>query len=84
MGFLITKFRIIQYNLEEVIKMTYITTAERIGLKIGMALGIKQGIEKQRIIIAQRLLAECKEPDFIAKITDLTLTQIQEIQEELS
>lgn len=63
------------YQLEEATNMPYISTAERIGLE--------KGIEKEKIIVAQRLLAEGVELVFIAKITDLPLWRIKEIQEGL-
>lgn len=46
--------------------------------------GIKQGIEKEKMIIATRLLAEGVESVFIAKITDLSLSQIEELKKKLN
>lgn len=46
----------------------------------GRVQGIEQGIEHEKIVIAQRLLAEGVELAFIAKITKLPLAQIKKLK----
>lgn len=70
--------------LEEGRKMPYITNAERFGLERGLAKGIAQGVEKEKVIVAQRLLSEQASLLFIQKITNLSITRIKEIQQALS
>lgn len=44
--------------------------------------GVAEGVEKEKVEIAKRLLRENTEPAFIARITGLSPTQIQEIKEK--
>jgi len=69
--------------------MPYITFAERYGMEIGIEKGIKkgiekgieQGIEREKDLIAKRMLLEGIEIAFIAKITELSPTYIQKLQQ---
>jgi hypothetical protein len=64
------------YALEEATKMAYITSAERFGME--------KGIQQEKIIIAEKLLAEKVDLEFIAKITQLSLQEIRKLQDKLN
>lgn len=50
------------------------------GMKEGMEQGMEQGMEKALLTIAKRLLLEGSDLSFIAKITELPLDKIIELQ----
>ncbi|EKD72828.1 MAG: hypothetical protein ACD_45C00578G0015 [uncultured bacterium] len=56
--------------------MAYITTAEQIGMEQGM----KKAVEK----VAENLLKEGLKPDFIKKVTGLSLAKIKKLQQKLN
>lgn len=68
------------HELEESKKMPYISTAERLGTEKGKKEGIKEGIEKEKNIVATRLLSTGATPAFVKKITGLPLAKIKAIQ----
>ncbi len=92
------------YQIEGAKKMPYITSAERLGLKMGLERGmaegiekgmkkgiekgiekgIGKGIEKEKMIVARRLLTAGAELAFISKITELSLSQIEALQKEIA
>jgi len=45
--------------------------------------GMEKGIEKEKLIVAERLLKAGSEISFVAKITELPLLEIEELKEEL-
>jgi predicted transposase/invertase (TIGR01784 family) len=51
------------------------------GIQKGIQQGMQQGVEQRNIEIAMRLLEEGVEVEFIAKITELPLFKIRELQE---
>ena len=50
--------------------------------EIGEKKGKKKGKKEEKMTIACRLLAEGVEPVFIARITELSLSQIEELRKE--
>jgi predicted transposase YdaD len=86
------------YELEEVKKMPYISTAERLGMKkgreegikegmeIGMEKGLERGMEKgmEKGIkkVALNLIEQDTDVTFIAKVTGLKLAEINRLKEE--
>ncbi len=61
---------------EEVIKMPYLSTAERVGLEKGIEKGIEQGRAEVVQKIAKKMLAEGMDIETIAKITGLKKAEI--------
>ena len=53
------------------------------GIQKGRQEGIKEGIRKKAIEDARKMLLESIEPDLIARITDLSVEEIQEIKTKL-
>lgn len=51
------------------------------GIQKGIQKGMQKGVQQRNIEIAERLLKEGVEPAFIAKITELPLFKIKELQE---
>jgi hypothetical protein len=70
------------YALEESKQMPYISTAEKLGIKKGIELGMERGINQERFIIAKRLLWEGVDPAFIAKITELTFNEVEALKQK--
>jgi len=67
------------HKLEESTKMAYISSVER----FGMEKGIKQGIEKDKLEVAQHMLEEGLKVTLIKKTTGLSLQKIKKLQQEL-
>ena len=67
-------------RFEEVKKMAYITTAERIGMKKGMEKGIKEGMEKGRLESTQEAVIDAVEVRFNVVPEDIANT-IKEIKD---
>jgi predicted transposase/invertase (TIGR01784 family) len=63
-------------TFEESQKMAYVTNAERIGIKKG----IEQGMERKARDLALKMLREGLEVETIARITDLSIEQLQQLQ----
>jgi hypothetical protein len=70
------------HRLEESKKMPYISFAERFAMEKGYKEGRKEGIEKEKNLVANRLLSEGVELAFIKKITGLSLAKIKELQKK--
>jgi len=49
------------------------------GEEIGMSIGLKEGIAQEKLIIAKNLLSEGSTPEFIQRITGLSLETIAEL-----
>jgi predicted transposase/invertase (TIGR01784 family) len=49
------------------------------GLREGEEIGMGKGIEKEKLIIAKNLLSEGSTPEFVHRITGLSLEQIKEL-----
>jgi len=71
-------------QFEEARRMAYVTNAERIGMRKGLEQGLEQGLERGRqraqFGIAQKMLQEGMPIETIARITDLSIEQIQQLQ----
>ncbi len=73
---------------EEEIKMQYITTAERIGIKKGKEIGIAEGMEKgqreKAIKTALNLLAlNILTDEQIARVTELDIEEVRRLKQNL-
>ena len=80
-------FKKLIWNEEDAHK-SYFEQGKAEGIAQGKAEGITQGIEqgtvKTKLEIIKNLLKEKMSPNFIAKITDLSVEQIIEIEKNLS
>ena len=77
---------LVQSSLSPEVGEKVMTIAEQLrreGEARGEARGESRGIEKQSILIAKRLLSEGMELSFIAKITQLTLDQINQLKNKM-
>ncbi|MCY7273354.1 MAG: hypothetical protein LH702_06310, partial [Phormidesmis sp. CAN_BIN44] len=67
-------------QFEEAQRMAYVTNAERIGMRKGLERGLEQGRQSAQFGIAQKMLQEGMPIEMIARITDLSIEQIQQLQ----
>ncbi len=79
-------------TFEEEQSMAYVTNAERIGKEIGKEIGKQEGLQEGRQkgaiekakAIALKMLGKGMDLTTIAELTDLPITQIQQLQAELT
>jgi hypothetical protein len=67
---------------EEERKMTYVTSVEKIGIKIGRQEGIQEGRATTQKEIALKMLAKGMSAEDIASLTELPIEQIHELQSQ--
>jgi predicted transposase YdaD len=65
---------------EEERQMPYITSVEQIGYDRGLQNGKKTSVEHERRSMALKMLQENISLDSIARITELTIEQLQQLQ----
>lgn len=72
-------------SVEEKLKMPYINTVERYGIKQGMLKGLEQGLEQGRIATARNMLLRTELDDAtIAAVTELKLQEVEALRKSLS
>jgi predicted transposase YdaD len=74
------QFKLELIAFEEERRMPYITSVERLGMEKGIAQGVEQGIEQGKQEIVINMLREGLELVLIAKLSGLSVEQIQRLQ----
>jgi predicted transposase/invertase (TIGR01784 family) len=67
---------------EEERRMPYITSIERMGIKEGEQRGLQQGEQQGIQKVARNMLREGMGIDLIAKLSGLSIDQVQQLQAE--
>jgi predicted transposase/invertase (TIGR01784 family) len=62
--------------------MPYVTSIEQMGIEKGIEQGIERGKEAERRSLALKMLQESIPLNTIARITELTIDQLQQLQTE--
>jgi len=65
---------------ERVVRLAELEEAQEIGLKRGMEKGIEQGSLNKSYEIAQNMLKENTDIEFISKVTGLNIDQIKNLE----
>lgn len=71
-----------EINKARMIQDAVIATAERVAKEKGIEQGQKIGEHKKAKEIAQNLLTEKMSPDFVAKVTKLSLDQVERLEND--